>query len=94
MANSKQAIKRARQAVNRRARNMSLRSNYRTALKKARNATEPGAVVAEAGEVVRASVSTLDKIASKGIIHRNKANRLKSQLARRMKALSGTVAQA
>jgi small subunit ribosomal protein S20 len=84
MANSKQAEKRARQDLTRRTRNMSLRSTYRTALKKARVALT--GAVAEAGEQVRSTVSTLDKVARRGIIHPNKAARLKSQLARKLKA--------
>jgi small subunit ribosomal protein S20 len=90
MANSKQAEKRARQGLIRRARNMSLRSSYRTALKKARVAIEGSAE--GAAEQVRASISTLDKVAAKGIIHRNKASRLKSQLARKLKAAAATPA--
>lgn len=84
MANSKQAEKRARQDLTRRARNMSLRSTYRTALKKARVALVGAA--ADAAEQVRATVSTLDKVAGQGVIHPNKAARLKSQLARKLKA--------
>jgi small subunit ribosomal protein S20 len=90
MANSKQAEKRARQDLTRRSRNMSLRSSYRTALKKARTALV--GAVAEAGEQVRATVSTLDKVAARGVIHPNKAARLKSQMARKLKA--GAVAAA
>jgi len=82
VANIKSAKKRARQAEIRRDRNRALRSEYRTALKKARQALETGAEDKEA--VVRTAVGVLDSAATKGILHRNASARLKSQLHRKL----------
>ncbi|MBL8511936.1 MAG: 30S ribosomal protein S20, partial [Betaproteobacteria bacterium] len=64
MANSKQAAKRARQAITARARNMAQRSEIRTAIKKVRMAIEAGDQAA-AEAVYKQSVSTIDSITDK-----------------------------
>jgi small subunit ribosomal protein S20 len=90
MANSKQAAKRAKQATKQRASNMGLRTTLRTAIKKVKTAIAAGD--AKAAQVALDSgVSTIDKIADKKIIHKNKASRHKSRLALQVKALSGRV---
>ena len=86
MANSKQALKRAKQSTKRRGANVSLRTELRTAIKKVTKAIEAGdAKVADS--TLRKETATLDRIASKGIIHKNKAARHKSRLAAKVKAL-------
>jgi small subunit ribosomal protein S20 len=93
MANTKQAEKRARQAVKTRARNMAQRSELRTAIKKVIAAVAQGdAAAAEA--VYRTSVSTIDSIADKKIIHKNKAARHKSRLSAAIKAIGAKAATA
>lgn len=87
MANTTQARKRARQAVEQNAHNSSLRSTLRTAIKSARKAIAAGDKAA-ATEVCRQATSTIDRIADKKIIHKNKAARHKSQLASALKALA------
>jgi small subunit ribosomal protein S20 len=87
MANSKQAAKRAKQSVKRRGTNVSLRTTLRTSIKKVQKAIEGGNAQA-ADAAFRAETATLDKIARKGIIHKNKAARHKSRLAAKVKALS------
>lgn len=87
MANSAQARKRARQAVKQNAHNSSLRSELRTAIKKVVKAVEAGDKVA-AQAVYRDSVSTVDRIADKKIIHKNKASRHKSRLSAAIKAMA------
>jgi len=86
MANSAQARKRARQAIQRRARNFSQRSELRTAIKSVRKAIATGDKVA-AQKVLSESMSTIDSIADKKIIHKNKAARHKSRLSAAIKAL-------
>jgi len=86
MANTAQARKRARQAVKQRAHNMSLRSTLRTAIKKVQKAVEAGDKAA-AKAVYDSSVSVIDSIADKKIIHKNKAARHKSRLSAAIKAL-------
>ena len=87
MANSNSARKAAKQSQHRRTHNMGLRSELRTAIKNARKAVEAGDK-AEAQKVFRESMSVIDRIADKDIIHKNKAARHKSQLAGQLKALS------
>lgn len=87
MANSAQARKRARQAVVARAHNGSLRSRLRTAIKAVQKAVVGGDKAA-AQAVFRTSTSTIDSIADKKIIHKNKASRTKSRLASQIKALA------
>jgi small subunit ribosomal protein S20 len=87
MANTAQARKRARQAVQRNALNSSQRSTLRTAIKAVRKAIESGDKAA-ATQVYQSSVSTIDRIADKKIIHKNKAARHKSRLASALKALA------
>ena len=86
MANSAQARKRARQAVIRRSHNMSLRSALRTAIKKVQKAILAGDKPA-AQAVFSESMSAIDSIADKKIIHKNKAARHKSRLSAAIKAL-------
>lgn len=84
MANTAQARKRARQAVKQNAHNSSQRSTLRTAIKAVRKAIEAGDKAA-ATSVFQSSVSTIDSIADKKIIHKNKAARHKSRLANLMR---------
>jgi small subunit ribosomal protein S20 len=86
MANSAQARKRARQAVKRRALNMSQRSELRTAVKSVRKAIAAGDKAA-AQEVFKQSMSVIDRIADKGIVHKNTAARNKSRLSAAIKTL-------
>ena len=87
MANTVQARKRARQALAQRAHNMAQRSELRTAVKKVRAAIAAGDKAAAAG-VFQASMSVIDSIADKNIIHKNKASRHKSRLAQAIKAMA------
>jgi len=86
MANSASARKRARQADARRVHNMSLRTTARTAIKNVEKAILAGDKAAAEALLAR-SASTIDRIAAKGILHRNAANRHKSRLAQAVKAM-------
>lgn len=87
MANSAQSRKRARQAVKRRAHNTSMRSLFRTALKKVVYAIEKKDKTT-AETAYKAAVPVIDSMAGKGLIHKNKAARHKSRLYNRIKALA------
>ncbi|SMF44075.1 SSU ribosomal protein S20P [Alteromonadaceae bacterium Bs31] len=87
MANSPQAKKRARQNDKRRAHNASLRSMVRTYLKKVVAAIEAGDAE-KAKTAYDAAVPVVDRMADKGIIHKNKAARHKSRLNAQIKALA------
>jgi len=86
MANSAQARKRARQSVARNQHNASLRSMLRTSIKRVRQAIAAGDKTV-ATEVFQKTMSVIDRIADKNIIHKNKAARHKSRLAGAIKAL-------
>ncbi len=87
MANSPQARKRARQAEKRRTHNASLRSRVRTEIKRVIAAIGSGNAE-QAREAYQAAVPVIDRMADKGIIHKNKAARHKSRLNAQVKALS------
>ena len=87
MANSAQARKRARQSEKQRSHNASLRSALRTAIKKVVKAVEAGDKAAAAA-TYQQSVSVIDRIADKKIIHKNKAARHKSRLSAAVKAMA------
>lgn len=88
MANTKSAEKAARQAVKHRAANVALRSRLRSAIRKATEATGSGnADTARAG--VKAAQPVIDAMATKGLIHRNKAARHKSRLAAKARKAAG-----
>lgn len=84
MANIKSQIKRNRQNEKRRERNKAVRSELRTRTKRAVNATEQGAEDRE--ELVRLAVQRIDTAASKGVIHKNAADRRKSRLMKKLNA--------
>ena len=86
LANTAQARKRAKQAEKRRRHNASFRSMVRTYVKKVVAAIETKDY-AQATAAYNEAVPVLDRMADKGIIHRNKAARHKSRLNDSIKAL-------
>jgi len=86
LANSAQAIKRARQAEKRRQRNTSQRSTMRTSIKKVIAAINAGDREA-ASQAYAAAVPVIDSAASKGLIHANKAARHKSRLNQHIRSI-------
>ena len=87
MANTPGARKAARQSQKRRKHNISLRSELRTAITQVKKAIKVGDKT-KAMDVYRKSVSVMDRIADKKIIHKNKASRHKGRLAAQIKALA------
>ncbi len=86
MANTVQAKKRARQAEMHRERNAAQRSMLRSAIKTVRVAADKqDKDVAQ--KAFRDATSVIDRMARKGIIHKNAAARYKSGLNQRIKAL-------
>ena len=85
MANTKSAIKRARQSVKQRVRNRSVRTRVRSARKAALTAIgTPGQA-----EALRTAQSVIDRAAKRGVLHPRAAARHKSRLAREANAASG-----
>lgn len=85
MANTSSAEKRIRQERKRTAHNRAQRSRLKTALKRVSSATEAGAAQEALGEVS----ALLDRLATRRIIHPNKAARKKSQLAKKVARMVG-----
>ena len=83
MAQNKSAIKRDRQNVKRNAHNRARRSKMRTLIKKVMTSTNKDEALASYKE----TVSYLDKMSMKGVIHGNNAARKKAQLTRHINAL-------
>lgn len=79
MANHKSAIKRIRQIQKRTVRNRYWRSTLRTAVKRVRVAVEAGDAAVAQTEL-RAAVRTIDRVATKGVIHKRQASRRVSRL--------------
>ena len=86
MANIVSAKKRARQSVRRRLHNASYRSMLRTHIKKVEAAIKTGNKE-EASSAFKAAVPVIDRITTKGLIHKNKAARHKHRLNVQIKAL-------
>jgi small subunit ribosomal protein S20 len=86
MANIKSAQKRAKQAVERRTHNISLRTEVRSAIKNVKKAVAAGNKD-NAAKALRESQRVIDRIVAKGILHRNAGNRHKSRLAHALKGM-------
>lgn len=87
MANHKDAIKRHKQNQKARARNRHYRSMMRNQTKHLRSLVEEGKLE-EAQEALRKATGTIQRLASKGIIHRNQAARRVGRLASAVKKLA------
>ncbi|ATL66591.1 30S ribosomal protein S20 [Nocardia terpenica] len=88
MANIKSQMKRIRTNEAARQRNQSVKSELRTAIKKAREAVA-AADQAAADQATRIASRKLDKAVSKGVIHANQAANKKSAMAKQVAALKG-----
>ena len=87
MANHKSAIKVHRQSIKRRDHNRQLRSRMRGALKSVRTALD-AEDTAKAQKTFRSTISLIDNLAGKGVIHPNAASRHKSRLTKRLVKVS------
>jgi small subunit ribosomal protein S20 len=87
VASHKSALKAHRQSLKHRDHNRQVRSRLRSALKNIRSAIDQNDL-AGAKSTLKQTVSLIDRMASKGIIHRNAAGRYKSRLASRLAAKS------
>ena len=93
MANIKSQIKRIKTNEKRRLRNKAAKSEVKTRIKTALQATQVGDEAAS--EHVRMAVKRLDKAAARGIIHPNQASNRKSALMRTVaRATAGEAEQA
>lgn len=86
---TKSAKRALRVAHRRHAENLATKGAYKKALKATRQAVEAGA--ANVGELLQKAQSALDTAAKSKTMHRNKAARLKSRLAKRIAASGLTI---
>ena len=82
MANIKSAKKRVKVIEKKTLRNKAIKSDLKTALKKADAAVANNA--ADKEQVVRTAIKKVDMACTKGILHKNNAARKKSQLAKKL----------
>ncbi len=87
MPNIKSAIKRVKTSEKRRLLNASQKSALRTSVKAVEVAVA-GNDAPVAKEALLKATRKLDKAATKGLIHKNAANRKKSRLAKKLNALA------
>ena len=87
MASHKSALKRAKQNEVKRLRNKGYKTRAKTAVKEVRAAVADKSPE-KAGESFKSAVSIIQKTASKGVIHKNKAARKISRLARLVNQIS------
>ncbi|HEY0060443.1 MAG TPA: 30S ribosomal protein S20 [Flavisolibacter sp.] len=84
MANHKATKKDMRQASKRRERNRYYGKTTRNAIRDLKTITEKSAAGEKAPEVI----SMIDRLAKRGVIHKNKASNLKRKLSRRVNAIA------
>jgi len=89
VATHKSALKAHRQTIKRHEHNREMRTRLRSALKAIRAAVDAGDTDA-AKAALRDTFALVDKMAGKGIIHRNTAGRYKSRITRRMTGTSAS----
>lgn len=87
MANHKSALKKLRQDVKRNLRNKAVRTRYRNLIKAVGLAVESGDAE-RATEALKVCTPYLQRSASKGVIHKNKAARTISRLTMKVQALN------
>jgi small subunit ribosomal protein S20 len=83
VASHESALKAHRQNIKRRERNRQFRTRLRSALRDIRAAIDAGNA-SDVKDALRQTISLVDKMAGKGLIHRNTAGRYKSRLAARV----------
>ncbi len=84
MANHKATKKDVRQSAKRRDRNRYYGKTTRNAIRDLKELNEAAA----AGDKLKSVASMIDKLAKRGVIHKNKAANLKSKLTKKVNALA------
>lgn len=86
MANHKSAEKKEKQDEKRRIRNKGIKTRFKNIAKKVEEALS-AENRESAQESLQEAISVIDRVASKGVIHKNTASRKKSRLTKRVNAL-------
>ena len=82
MKKNKSAIKKAKQSEDKRIRNAHIKSTMKTQIKKAITAIE-ASDKDNTGELLKSAIASINKAASKNVIHKNNAARKVSRLSRK-----------
>ena len=86
MPNIKSSVRSVKTDAERRAKNFAVRSTVKTATRKTLEAIN-GKQADGAKTLLTTAVSTIDKAAKKGVIHKNAAARKKSRLMKKLNAM-------
>ena len=87
MANHKSAVKKIRQDEVRRLRNLAYKTRFKNVIKNVEAAlNEKNKELAQTA--LQEAISIIDRIAGKGIVHKNTAARQKSRLTKKVNALA------
>ncbi len=86
MANSKSAIKRIETTQRNKERNASQESKMKTSVTKA--ITAINTKNEKSKDILKETIKVVDTVATKGIIHKNKANRIKSRLTKKLNKIA------
>ena len=87
MPQIKSSIRSVKTDAERRAKNFAVKSSVKTAVRKTAEATTAGKAE-DATALLAKAASTIDKAASKGVLHKNAAARKKSRLAKKVNAVA------
>jgi small subunit ribosomal protein S20 len=82
----KSGLKRVEVAERNRQRNIAVKSEMKTRIKQADATLIPAAAVSDRAPALITAISSIDRAAKKGVIHKNRAARLKSRLTKRVNA--------
>ena len=85
MPQIKSSIRSVKTDAERRAKNFAVKSSVKTAVRKTVETAAAGKVE-DATNLLAKAASTIDKAASKGVLHKNAADRKKSRLAKKVNA--------
>jgi small subunit ribosomal protein S20 len=91
MANTASAIKRIRQTERRSARNQHNASRLKTEVRKLKRALDTSDADS-AKNLLKPTISVLDKSVQKGVLKKNTASRIKSRLTKRVRSLASAKA--
>jgi small subunit ribosomal protein S20 len=91
MANTPSAIKRIRQNEKRNTKNQHNASRLKTQVRKLKRALD-GNDAASAKDLLKPTISVVDKSVQKGVMKKNTASRMKSRLTRRVRSMASAKA--
>ena len=86
MANTKSAKKAVRSSEKKKAHNLSWKKRIKTSLRNFMDLLKAGKSIEDLNKSLSLAQKVLDKASKENVIHKNKANRIKSKLALKLKS--------